>query len=173
MTGDLLGDLRFYTRQDFEQHRAAEWGRSDEQAAQRHLERCVDALELLLRAAAKPGGGKVRDRLPGLVDSFVQWCEEARENFQLERGIDEQLEQRKFKAGVTLSYGEWRRMARRDPEALKAAGFKDDRRKGDKTQLRLELALAPGWAPGRSMRASDRAVSRAILPPGSAGGAGR
>ena len=50
---------------------------------------------------------------------------------------------------MTLSYGEWRAMARRNPEALKAAGFKDDRRKRDEDRLRLELELAPGWAPGR------------------------
>jgi hypothetical protein len=112
------------SKKDFEQHPAAEWGRLDEEAAKRHLERCVDALELLSRAAAKPGGGKLRDRLPGLVDSLAQWCEAAREDFKLERGIDEQLEQRKFKAGVMLSYEKWWRMARGDPEALKAVGFK-------------------------------------------------
>ncbi|HWW01831.1 MAG TPA: helix-turn-helix transcriptional regulator [Candidatus Acidoferrum sp.] len=164
MTGDALGEPRCYTRKDYEQHRATEWGRSDQEAAQRHLERCVDALELLFRAAAKPGGGKLRGRLPGLMDSFIQWCEGVRKDFKLEREIDEQLEQRRFKAGMTQSYGEWRAMARRDPEALKAVGFKDDRRKRDKDRLRLELELAPDWAPGRSMRASDRAAMRAVLP---------
>ncbi len=164
MTGGGLGEPRYYTRQDYEQHRKTEWGRSDEEAAKRHLQRCVDALELLLKAAAKPGGGKVRGRLPGLVDSFAQWCDAAREDFKLEREIDEQLAQRKFKAGVILTYGEWRAMAKQDPEALKAVGFKDDRRKGNKERLRLELEVAPDWAPGRSMRASDRAAMKAILP---------
>jgi transcriptional regulator with XRE-family HTH domain len=164
LTGDGLGEPRCYTGKDFELHRATAWGRSDEEAAKRHLQRCVDALELLFRGAAKPGGGKVRDRLPGLVDSFAQWCERAREDFKLEKEIDEQLGQRRFKAGMTLSYGEWRAMARRDAEALKAAGFKDDRRKRNEERLRLELVLAPDWAPGRSMRASDRAAMRAVLP---------
>lgn len=164
MTGDGLGEPRVFTRKDFDQHRATEWGRSDVEAAERHLGRCADALELLFRAAAKPGGGKVRDRLPGLADSFVQWCEGARQDFKLERGIEEQLEKRKFQAGVSLSYGEWRRMARRDPEALKAAGFKDDRRKRDEDRLRLELVLAPDWAPGRAMRPPKPAVMRAVLP---------
>src|SRR5215472_9030412 len=75
LTGAGLGEPRVYTEGDFELHRKTEWGRSDEEGAKRHVERCADALELLFRAAAKPGGGKIRYRLPGVVDSFIQWCE--------------------------------------------------------------------------------------------------
>ncbi len=119
------------------------------------------------RAAAKPGRGKLRGRLPGLVDSFIQWCEEARRDFKLEREIDEQLAKRKFKAGVTQTYGEWRRMARQDPEALKAAGFRDSAGKADGERLRLELELAPDWAPGRRMHPPRPAAMRALVGKGS------
>ncbi len=161
MTGDGLGEARIYAKEDYERHRASEWGRSDQESAKRHLERCVDTLELLFRAAAKPGRGK--PRLPGLVDSFIQWSEEARRDFKLEREIDEQLAKRKFKAGVTQTYGEWRRMARQDPEALKAAGFRDSAGKADEERLRLELEVAPDWAPGRRMHPPRPAAMRALV----------
>jgi DNA-binding XRE family transcriptional regulator len=162
LTGAGLGEPRVYAAGDFELHRKTEWGRSDEEGAARHFERCADALELLFRAAAKPAGGKIRFRLPGVVDSFIQWCEGTRKDFKLEGGIDEDLRKRKFKAGITQSYGEWRRMAKHDPAALKGAGFRDDRRKRNEEKLRLELEVAPGWAPGRSMRLPRPTVMQAI-----------
>jgi hypothetical protein len=108
-------------------------------------------------------GGRVRRRLPGVMDSFMQWCESARENFKLGLQIDEQLAQRPFKVGMTQTYGEWRAMARVDPAALVEAGFKDDPNKGDGEELRLELSAVPGWAPGRSMRPPKPAVINAGL----------
>ena len=49
-------------------------------------------------------------------------------------------------------------MARGNPEGLKAARFKDDPSRGDKEELRLELELVPGWAPGRSMKPPRPAI---------------
>ena len=88
----------------------------------------------------------------------MQWCEGAREDFKLGPAIDEQLGQRRFRAGMTQEYRDWRAMARGNPEGLKAAGFQDDPSKGDKEQLRLKLKLVPGWAPGRSMKPPRPAV---------------
>ena len=162
MINDPWRDPKVYTAEDFEHYRRTEWGRSDEEGARHHLKRCVDALELLFMAAAKPSAGKIRYRLPGVVDSFIQWCESTRGDFKLGSQIDEQLKKRKFKAGVTQTYREWRAMQRKDPDALRAAGFKDDRRKGDEEKLRLELELVPGWAPGRNMRTPKPAIMEAV-----------
>ena len=102
-------------------------------------------------------------RLPGVMDSFMQWCERAREDFKLGSVLDEQLAQRRFRAGMTQENRDWRTMARGNPEGLKASGFQDDPSRGDKEELRLVLDLVPGWAPGRSMKPPRPAVM--ILAP--------
>jgi transcriptional regulator with XRE-family HTH domain len=159
-------DAHVYTKEDFERHQREEWGTEEVQA--RRLEYCRDALELLFAAAAQAGVEKNRRRLPGLVDSFMQWCEEAREGFKLGEQVDAQLEQRRFRAGITQEYGYWRALARVEPETLKAAGFEDDPSKGDKETLRLELDFVPGWAPGRSMKVPNPAVMNIKWPRGKA-----
>ena len=150
-------DAHVYTKEDFERHQRTEWSGTDEAQAER-LARCQDTLELLFRAAARADGDPPRQRLPGLLDSFMQWCESAREDFKLGPALDEQLRQRRFRAGMTQEYRDWRAMARGNPEGLKAVGFKDDPSRGDKEQLRLELDLVPGWAPGRSMKPPRPAI---------------
>ena len=183
ITGSVFDQPKAFTAEDFKRYRETAWGRSDEEAARQHLAHCVDALELIFLAAAsgenpKSEGRnpkeirnpkselgeaeKIRCRLPGVLDSFMQWCEGTREDFQLGPQIDEALKQRTFKMGVTMTYGEWRRMYRGDPAALKAAGFKDNPRKKDSEELRLEMEAAPGWAPGRSMTAPRPAVKVAV-----------
>jgi transcriptional regulator with XRE-family HTH domain len=140
-----------YTRAWFEQHRATYWGRSDQGAARQHLRNCADALGLLFLAATG-AQGKVRDRLPALVDSFVQWCERTRADFKLEGQIREQLGRRKAKLVINHTYREWRRMQKEDPAACRVMGFKDDSRKGDGENLRLETETVPMWRPGYPMR---------------------
>ena len=71
-------------------------------------------------AATKASGGKIRYRLPAVLDSFIDWCDQTREDFKLGQLIDEELTKRQFKAGLTLTYGEWRRMKKEDPAALEA-----------------------------------------------------
>ena len=141
-----------FTAGAFARYRKSYWGRSDEEAARQHLRHCADALGLLLLAAARPGGGKVRHRLPGVLDSFLQWCERTREEFKLDGQIQEQLAQRQEKLAVRHTYGEWRRMGREDPAVCRMMGFKDDPRKSDQEELRLEAETVPLWRPGHSMR---------------------
>jgi hypothetical protein len=43
-------------------------------------------------------------------------------------------------------------MQKEDPEACRLMGFKDDPRKRDSENLRLEAETVPVWMPGRSMR---------------------
>lgn len=151
------GEPHVFTREDFERHQQNEWG-TDEASVQRRRENCQDALDLLFQAALQAGGEKPRHRLPGLMDSFMQWCESAREDFELGPQLDGLLAQRRFRTGMTHLYWDWRAMARRNPEGLKAAGFEDDPSKGDREELRLELELVPGWAPGRSMKTPKPAI---------------
>ncbi len=152
-------DAHVYTKEDFERHQRTEWSGTEEAQAER-LARCQDTLELLFRAAARADGDPPRQRLPGLMDSFMQWCESAREDFKLGPALDEELAQRRFRAGMTQEYRDWRAMARGNPEGLKAAGFEDDPSRGDREHLRLELELVPGWAPGRSMKPPQPAVMK-------------
>jgi transcriptional regulator with XRE-family HTH domain len=143
-----------FSAETFARHRETYWGRSGEGAARQHLRHCADALGLLFLAAAKPGRGKLRYRLPAVVDSFIQWCESTREDFHLDRQIDAQLEQRKAKLALNHPYGQWRTMAKEDPAVCRAAGFKDDPRRSDQEMLRLEMETLPLWRPGHSMRGS-------------------
>ena len=93
-------DAHIYTKEDFERHQRTEWSVTDEAQAER-LARCQDTLELLLRAAARAEGDPPRQRLPGLMDSFMQWCESAREDFKLGPALDEHLATRPFRTGIT------------------------------------------------------------------------
>jgi transcriptional regulator with XRE-family HTH domain len=150
---EAFAGRRPFTAAAFEHHRGSYWGRSDEAAARQHLKHCADALGLMLLAAAKPGRGKVRYRLPGVVDSFIQWCERTREDFELDAEIQAQLEQRKAKLAVNHTYGQWRRMQQEDPAACRFMGFKDNPRKSGQENLRLEVETVPLWRPGYPMRA--------------------
>ena len=154
------GEAREYTAEDFERHQRTEWGSTDEASARRQLEHCHDTMEMLLLAAAQAGGDKQRLRLPGLMDSFIQWCEGARADFQLEGELDRQLEARRFKAGMTQEMRDWRAMARgaAGAGALAAAGFRNDGSRGDREEQSLELELMPGWAPGRRMKPPKPAI---------------
>jgi hypothetical protein len=73
-------DAPVSTKEDFERHQVTEWSSTKEAQAER-LARCQDMLELLFRTAARAAGDPPRQRLPGLIDSFMQWCERAREDF--------------------------------------------------------------------------------------------
>jgi transcriptional regulator with XRE-family HTH domain len=140
-----------FTREIFEAHRKSYWGRSDEEAARQHSRNCADALGILFAAASRPQG-KVNRRLPAVVDSFIQWCDRTREDFRLEREIEEQLRKRPAKLAIKHNYGEWRRMRKEDPAACRAMGFRDDPRKSDKESLTLETTTFPIWRPGFPMR---------------------
>jgi transcriptional regulator with XRE-family HTH domain len=140
-----------FTEASFAQYRKSYWGRSEQAAARQHLRNCVDALGLLFMAAAQ-AQGRTRYRLPGVLDSFVQWCERTREEFHLEPEIQKLLEQRKAKLVLNHTYGQWRRMQQEDPTVCRLMGFKDDPAKRDKENLRLEAETIPEWLPGHSMR---------------------
>jgi transcriptional regulator with XRE-family HTH domain len=142
-----------FTAETFTRYRESYWGRSDEAAAQQHLKHCEDALSLLFMAAAKPGGGKLRYRLPAVVDSFIQWCEQTREDFKLDPQIQEQLAARKNKLTISQTYGAWRAKQKEDPQVCRMMKFVDNPQKSDKESLTLEIDTVPLWRPGHSMRA--------------------
>jgi transcriptional regulator with XRE-family HTH domain len=144
-------DGHIYTKADYDRHQQTELGMSKDAEAKR-LEYCLDTLQLLFEAAARASEDKRGQRWPGLMDSFRQWGESARVDFDLGPELDGLLAKRRFRAGMTQEYRDWRAMARGNAEGLAAAGFKDDASKGDKEELRLELELVPEWAPGQSMK---------------------
>jgi hypothetical protein len=144
-------DAQVYTKADFERHQQSELGMTPAATARRR-EHCLDTMTLLLEAAARASEDKAGQRWPGLLDSFMQWGESARKDFDLGPALDALLEQRRFRAGMTQEYRDWRAMARGHPDGLAAAGFKDDLNRGEREELRLELELVPQWAPGRSMK---------------------
>ena len=150
------GQRRPFTAETYKAHRASYWGSSDEAAARRHIRHCSDALELLFQAASQTATAKGASRLPAVVGSFIQWCEETRENFQLEKAVDEQLNQRKARLALNKTYKQWRTHLKEDPAACRALGFKDDPKKRDDEYLRLETELVPIWKPGYSMRAQQK-----------------
>ena len=152
-----------YTAQLFERHRESYWGRTDERSAREHLRHCTDALRLVMVAAARPGRGRLRFRLPAVVDSFRQWCERTREEFKLGPQIEEQLEERKFTMKLVHPYWRWREMAKADPKLCRSIGFKDDKRKGDKESLRVEFTCMPLWQPGKPMRAPEAALPEELM----------
>jgi transcriptional regulator with XRE-family HTH domain len=127
-------------------------GRSDEEIAREHARNCQDALELLLVAGAKAGNIRTRNRLPALVESFAQWCERTREDFQLDKAIEEQLSKQEGKLRLTHPYREWRRMQREDPAVCRVMKFRDDPAKADGESLTLETVVVPIWRPGYPMR---------------------
>jgi DNA-binding XRE family transcriptional regulator len=140
-----------FTAETFERHSTTYWGRSDEAAVRQHFKNCADALKLLLVGASR-AREKIRYRLPAVLDSFIQWCERTREDFQLEQEIDAQLEQRCAKLVISHTYGQWRAMRKEDPAACRAMGFKDDAEKADGENLTLETTTLPIWRPGFPMR---------------------
>jgi transcriptional regulator with XRE-family HTH domain len=91
------------TKETFQQHRQSYWGATDEAAARRHLKNGADALGLILLAAAGGPDGKGAKCLPAVLESFIEWCEQTREDFQLEAAIDQLLAERKGEVSVSQS----------------------------------------------------------------------
>ena len=140
---------RPFTREDFAAHQKSFWGGTTEANVRRHAQRCAEALELLFMAAAQREGAA---RLNGVMASFTQWCNEAREQFGLEKAIDAQLDERPRPFAMTKSYGQWRELAKSDPKLAKKMGFKDEPKKEGGETLTLSADLVPVWTPGWEMR---------------------
>jgi hypothetical protein len=87
-----------------------------------------------------------------VVDSFIQWCEQTRKDFELDPGIQAQLEQRKRPFALNQTYKAWRTKLKEDPTVCRMMGFKEDPQKRDDEYLRLEMETVPIWRPGYSMR---------------------
>lgn len=146
------GTRRRFTREEFQRHHARFWGTDAEACVPRHVSRCGEALELLLTAAARAGEGSGAARLGALLDSFAQWCNRARTDFQLERAIDAQLAERKRPLKLKKSFKQWRAMAESDPDVVRLFGFVDDPAREDAELLELEADTIPVWWPGGAMR---------------------
>ena len=147
---------RRYTLEEFKDYRHKFWGKSAEESVRRQMRPCADTLELLFKAAAAAAAGDAESgpgRLPGVVDSFIHWCRQTREDFDLGPVIDAELAKRKGPLVLTRSIGQWREMAKTDPAMARMMGFKDNAKRKDEESLTLEMETVPEWMPGTSMRA--------------------
>ena len=70
---------------------------SDQKNAEARFSEVKYWIELLLKAAAKPGREGNRDRLPAVYMALTDWLAETRKAFKLEREIDEILEEEPHK----------------------------------------------------------------------------
>jgi hypothetical protein len=87
------------------------------------------------------------------MDAFIQWCQQAREDFELDKEIDAELATRKEPLRLNKSYRQWREMEKTDPKLARHFRFKDNVKKGELEMLELEMETVPVWTPGQSMRA--------------------
>jgi transcriptional regulator with XRE-family HTH domain len=143
-----------YTVEEFKHYRKRFWGQSAEESVRRQLRPCADTLELLFIAAATENAETGPAPLPGVVDSFIQWCRATREDFGLGPAIEAELAKRKKTLELTHSYGQWREMAKEDPAMARMMGFKDNPKRRDEERLSLKMETVPEWMPGTSMRGS-------------------
>ena len=100
---------------------------------------------------------KSRKAYKGVVDSFIQWCRQTREDFGLGPAIEAELGTRKGTLELTHSYRQWREMAKEDPAMARRMGFKDNPKRKDEESLSLKMATVPEWMPGTSMRRGSHA----------------
>jgi transcriptional regulator with XRE-family HTH domain len=143
-----------YTVEEYKQYRKRFWGQSAEESVRRQWRPCADTLELLfLAAAGNAESGPAR--LPGVVDSFIQWCQQAREDFGLGPAIEAELAKRKGTLELTHSYRQWREMAKEDPAMARRMGFKDNPKRKDEESLSLKMETVPEWMPGTSMKGAQ------------------
>ena len=145
-----------YSKTDFDW-----WRKLNEQSTDLAIEQARGAastLEVLLLAAARPGAGRITDRLPAVWMSFLEWCEQTCQDFRLRGQIDEVLAKRKFKDRVTMTWGEARQhQSGAEGRILRGYyGFKDDKRKLDNEELTLEVETCPSWHPASDMTGRDR-----------------
>jgi hypothetical protein len=87
-----------------------------------------------------------------LLESFRQWCEQARVDFELEAGLEAQLQQRPFMIGRVQTYRFWRSLQKDSPIRAKAAGFQDDPTRGDDEEVLVAAEAIPAWTPGACMK---------------------
>lgn len=87
-----------YTRQDFEQWRA-NFFPSNAEAARKSFDEIKQWVEFIFKAAAKPGVAGNRDRLPAVYQSLVEWLNETKETFKLEKEVDDVLEAETHRLG--------------------------------------------------------------------------
>jgi transcriptional regulator with XRE-family HTH domain len=141
-----------YTLEEFQLYRKRFWGHSAEENVRRQWRPCADTLEVVFLAAATGNDEAEPTRLSGVVDSFIQWCRQTREEFGLGPAIEAELAKRKGTLELTHSYGQWREMAKEDPTMARMMGFKDNPKRRDEESLTLKMENVPEWMPGTSMR---------------------
>ena len=130
-----------YSKAEFENW-LKNYSDSDEKRVGEFFNYASDTLQVLLNGAARC---KLKNHLPALRQSFLDWCVESYKNFDLEKPIKEFLEGRKYIQELTMNYQHWR-----DPHPVNVSlarryEFKDDPRKLDHENLTLRYETRPGF----------------------------
>ena len=143
-----------FSLEAYDKYRKTFWGQTPEENVRRQIGPCADTLELLFLAAARARATEGCSRLPGLLDSFIQWCQQAQQDFELGGEIDAELATRKKPITLNKSFAGWREMAKTDPTMAREFRFKDNPKIDDREMLELSTRdTVPVWSPGQSMRA--------------------
>jgi hypothetical protein len=136
-----------YTTEFFEHWRKDHF-KSDSETVKNYVSIGAHSLNLVLSAAARPGAGKLKDRLPAVWLSFTDWLDQTAQDFKLEPEIEAVLELQKWKQSISMTYGEWRKLK----PLADLYGFTDNKRKPDSEQHTEETEERRMWNPGSDMR---------------------
>lgn len=122
-------------------------------AAQRLHAQSADALWLVFMASVVRERGKSKYQLPAVWLSFAEWLERTRADFGLEERIDKLLCERFEELHPwTLTWGQWRKLAKKQPDVARFYRFKDDATQPGKKTLTLSMLSRPGWDAYGDMR---------------------
>jgi len=150
VTGANINDLvrggaavRFYDGKQYSKGCLEHWRKlfcSHEVAAARMADYGAFDLRFVLLAAALPGSGKAKDRLPAVWESFMDWARQTSKEFNLGHQIVQLRKQKRIPAQITETYGAWRSFPKQVQESWE---FKDDAQKRDSEKLTLSKFRLP------------------------------
>jgi transcriptional regulator with XRE-family HTH domain len=95
----LNEDGQPYSAADFKRWHETYLDAPDDAKARYFHAQASRALWVLFMAAAKPSLGRLKNRLPGIWMSFLQWADEADENFRLKEQIEQVRREHKKELG--------------------------------------------------------------------------
>jgi len=147
----FMGTKRDYTPEDFEKWHTTYY-QCDDELARKHYEKIKVWIEFIFRAAAKPGVAGNRNRFPAVYQSLVDWLNETRSTFKLEKEIEQLLddEPHQFAELTLFSPPDNNDKAR---SLVTESGFDYNKvkkileKRKPSECLMMEIEMRPGWDP--------------------------
>lgn len=149
-----------YTRQDYDFWRET-INPSSESVARQKFKEIKDWIEVVFLAAAKPRN-KLKNRLPSVYTSLVNWLDETRTTFKLAGEIDEILRRREPIQKVRYNVGDLRKY----PQLAAAWEFEDSKKLRADEIITFDQKLRLDWnptglCPAETKKAQPSAASKA------------